>query len=126
MLPTDVFIMHVLACRTVVPSCRIYCCVQRLFCQAIALEPPVYQQLQYKKIHVAKSGIYFNKWFWLVECTLRTYELILLNATETAIVTVLDDLLVALDDRRLVLLSLLDCSAASDLVSHQILLQHLE
>ena len=49
-----------------------------------------------------------------------------LHSTETAIVSILDDLLVALDDHQLVLLSLLDCSTAFDLVSHQILLRHPE
>ena len=44
---------------------------------------------------------------------------------ETAIVTVLNDLLIAFDSCKSVLLSLLDCSTAFDQVSHPILLHQL-
>ncbi len=47
------------------------------------------------------------------------------HSTETAIITVLNDLLTALDSKKSVLLSLLDCSAAFDLVSHSTLLHRL-
>ena len=47
------------------------------------------------------------------------------HSPETAIVTVLNDLLTALDSKNSVLLSLLDCSAAFDLVSHSTLLHRL-
>ena len=48
------------------------------------------------------------------------------RSMETAIVTVLNDLLIALDSHKSVLLSLLDCSAAFDLVSYTILLHLLQ
>ena len=48
------------------------------------------------------------------------------HSTETAIIFVLDDLLVTLDDHRPILLSLLVCSAAFNLVNHPILRCHLK
>ena len=47
------------------------------------------------------------------------------HSTETALLHILNDLLVALDSRSQVLVSLLDCLAAFDLVDHSILLHHL-
>ena len=49
-----------------------------------------------------------------------------LHSMETAIISLLHDLLVALDDRSPVLLSLIECSVALDLVPHPILLHYLE
>ena len=48
------------------------------------------------------------------------------HSTETAITCVLDDLLTALDSHEVAYLSLLDCSAAFDLVIHQVLLHRLK
>ncbi len=48
------------------------------------------------------------------------------HSTETALICVIGDLLMALDNHRPALLSLLDCSVALDLVSHRILLGCLE
>ncbi len=48
------------------------------------------------------------------------------HSTETAIISVMGDLLLALDDCRPVLLSLLDCSVGFNLVSHPVLLCHIE
>ncbi len=45
---------------------------------------------------------------------------------ETALISIMDNLLRALDDPRPVLLGLLDCSAAFDLVSHEILLDRMQ
>ena len=47
------------------------------------------------------------------------------HSTETALISVMDDLLRALDNCRPILLSLLDCSVAFDLVSHQIFLDRM-
>ncbi len=47
------------------------------------------------------------------------------HSTETALICVLDDLLVSLDNRDQVYVSLLDCSAAFDLVDHTVLLRRL-
>ncbi len=47
------------------------------------------------------------------------------HSTETALLYVLNDLLVALDNRSQVLVSLLDCSAAFNLVDHSLLLPRL-
>ena len=45
------------------------------------------------------------------------------HSTETAIIYVLNNLLTALNSNNIVFVTLLDCSAAFDLVDHQILLQ---
>ena len=47
------------------------------------------------------------------------------HSTETAIIYVLNDLILALDSSDIVFVALFDCSAALDLVDHQILLQRL-
>ena len=47
------------------------------------------------------------------------------HSTETTITYVLNDLLVAMDEHNLVYVSLLDCSAAFDLVDHHVLLRRL-
>ena len=47
------------------------------------------------------------------------------HSMETAIIYVFNDLLLALDSNDMVFIILLDCSAAFDLVDHEILLQHL-
>ena len=48
------------------------------------------------------------------------------HSTETAIVKIMNDLLMALDSNQCVLLMLLDLSAASDTVDHELLLTRLE
>ena len=48
------------------------------------------------------------------------------HSTETTLLCVMDSLLVALDNRSQVFVSLLDCSAAFDLVVHDILLSRMK
>ncbi len=48
------------------------------------------------------------------------------DSTETAIVIVQNDILLAMDQRKVAMLLLLDLSTAFDTVSHDILLHHVE